>query len=72
MRAPMGARIDSQIVGVAGVLQGLQVAAIRAAGTAVVDEDGGSGELYPHVHGPIEPVASWPSEHIVAPRLRDP
>ena len=33
----------------------LDPAAIRAAGTAVVDEDGGSGELYPHVHGPIRP-----------------
>ncbi|MBO3085096.1 DUF952 domain-containing protein [Cellulomonas fengjieae] len=28
---------------------------IRAAGTRVVDEDGGDGELYPHVYGPIEP-----------------
>lgn len=29
--------------------------AIRAAGTRVVDEDGGDGELYPHVYGPITP-----------------
>lgn len=28
---------------------------IRAAGTAVVDEDGGDGELYPHVYGPLVP-----------------
>ncbi|MCB7137525.1 DUF952 domain-containing protein [Cellulosimicrobium marinum] len=33
----------------------LDTAAIRAAGTRVVDEDGGHGELYPHVYGPIEP-----------------
>lgn len=33
----------------------LDAAAIRAAGTAVVDEDGGDGELYPHIYGPIEP-----------------
>lgn len=33
----------------------LDADAIRAAGTRVVDEDGGSGELYPHVYGPIEP-----------------
>lgn len=30
--------------------------AIRAAGTRVVDEDGGDGELYPHIYGPIEPA----------------
>ena len=29
---------------------------IRAAGTPVLDEDGGDGELYPHVYGPIEPT----------------
>ena len=28
---------------------------IQAVGTRVVDEDGGDGELYPHVYGPIEP-----------------
>lgn len=28
---------------------------IRAAGTPVVDEDGGNGVLYPHIYGPIEP-----------------
>jgi uncharacterized protein (DUF952 family) len=28
---------------------------VRANGTRVVDEDGGHGELYPHVYGPIEP-----------------
>lgn len=28
---------------------------IRARGTRVVDEDGGDGELYPHIYGPIEP-----------------
>ena len=34
----------------------LDPTAIRAAGTRVVDEDGGDGELYPHVYGPIEPT----------------
>ncbi|MBX9244175.1 DUF952 domain-containing protein [Actinotalea ferrariae] len=34
----------------------LDPAAIRAAGTAVVDEDGGDGELYPHIYGPIQPA----------------
>lgn len=29
---------------------------IRAAGTRVMDEDGGDGELYPHIYGPIEPT----------------
>lgn len=32
----------------------LDPAAIQAAGTAVVDEDGGNGELFPHIYGPIE------------------
>jgi len=27
---------------------------IRAAGTDVVFEDGGNGELYPHIYGPIQ------------------
>ena len=34
----------------------LDVAAIRATGTAVVDEDGGDGELYPHIYGAIDPA----------------
>ena len=29
--------------------------AIRATGTAVLYEDGGDGELYPHIYGPILP-----------------
>ncbi|NTW41744.1 MAG: DUF952 domain-containing protein [Cellulomonadaceae bacterium] len=33
----------------------LDPAAIRAAGTHVVDEDGGDGLLYPHIYGPIRP-----------------
>ncbi|MFK5581952.1 DUF952 domain-containing protein [Serinicoccus sp. LYQ131] len=28
---------------------------ITAAGTRVVDEDGGDGQYYPHIYGPIEP-----------------
>ena len=28
---------------------------IRASGTRVFDEDGGDGELYPHIYGPFEP-----------------
>jgi uncharacterized protein (DUF952 family) len=28
--------------------------AVRASGIRVVDEDGGNGELYPHVYGPID------------------
>lgn len=31
--------------------------AIRSAGVRVLDEDGGDGELYPHIYGPISP--SW-------------
>ena len=34
----------------------LDADAIRAAGTPVVDEDGGDGELYPHIYGPITPA----------------
>lgn len=34
----------------------LDDAAIRASGTVVIDEDGGDGELYPHVYGPIVPA----------------
>ncbi len=30
--------------------------AVRASGTRVVDEDGGTGELFPHVYGPIDPA----------------
>ena len=30
---------------------------VTAAGTQVVYEDGGNGELYPHIYGPIDP--SW-------------
>ncbi|GAA3797268.1 DUF952 domain-containing protein [Cellulomonas soli] len=33
----------------------LDPSAIRAAGTHVVDGDGGDGELYPHIYGPITP-----------------
>ncbi|MCL3862581.1 DUF952 domain-containing protein [Actinotalea sp. K2] len=33
----------------------LDPGALRAHGTRVVDEDGGEGELYPHVYGPIDP-----------------
>ena len=28
---------------------------IRADGVRVVDEDGGDGELYPHIYGPLRP-----------------
>ena len=31
-------------------------AAIRATGTEVRYEDGGDGELYPHIYGPIRPA----------------
>lgn len=30
--------------------------AIRATGTPVVVEDGGCGERYPHIYGPIDPA----------------
>lgn len=30
--------------------------AIRAAGTPVVVEDGGGGEQFPHIYGPIDPA----------------
>ncbi|WP_456823237.1 DUF952 domain-containing protein [Cellulomonas sp. P5_E12] len=33
---------------------------IAAAGTRVAFEDGGKGELYPHIYGPIDPA--WVSD----------
>ncbi|WP_435737227.1 DUF952 domain-containing protein [Cellulosimicrobium sp. PMB13] len=33
----------------------LDMDVIQAAGTRVVVEDGGRGQLYPHIYGPIEP-----------------
>ncbi len=30
--------------------------AFRSSGTRVQDEDGGDGELFPHIYGPIEPA----------------
>lgn len=30
--------------------------AVRASGTGVVFEDGGSGEMFPHIYGPIDPA----------------
>ncbi len=35
----------------------LETDTITAAGTQVLYEDGGNGEVYPHVYGPIDP--SW-------------
>lgn len=34
----------------------LETGTITAAGTEVRFEDGGNGELYPHVYGPIDPA----------------
>ena len=34
----------------------LETDAIAAAGTRVVYEDGGNGQVYPHVYGPIDPA----------------
>lgn len=34
----------------------LETGTITAAGTEVRYEDGGNGELYPHVYGPIDPA----------------
>lgn len=34
----------------------LDESAIRRAGVAVVEEDGGTGELFPHVYGAIDPA----------------
>ena len=30
--------------------------AVRASGTEVIFEDGGNGELFPHIYGPIDPA----------------
>jgi len=37
---------------------------VAAAGVRVVDEDGGTGELFPHLYGPIDP--SWVVEVLPA------
>ena len=44
----------------------LETGTITAAGTDVRYEDGGNGELYPHIYGPIDPV--WVAD--VVPHIR--
>lgn len=34
----------------------LETDTITASGTQVIYEDGGNGEIYPHVYGPIDPA----------------
>lgn len=38
------------------LLLAIDADAVRAAGTAIVFEDGGGGELFPHIYGPIDPA----------------
>ncbi|GIG19411.1 hypothetical protein Cch01nite_01350 [Cellulomonas chitinilytica] len=42
----------------------LDEALVGAAGVPVIEEDGGTGELFPHVYGPIDP--SWVTEVLPA------
>jgi uncharacterized protein (DUF952 family) len=42
----------------------LEAGTITAAGTDVRYEDGGNGELYPHVYGPIDPA--WVADVVPA------